>query len=102
MDNLKPCPFCGQVNATVQKSINEHSSNAGRKPKLTFWMHQNILMYHRQGSSVRQIVHLIRVHLGQTVSVGFVQNAIHQPLAEPLPAQPITGQLTLEEMESTA
>jgi hypothetical protein len=78
----------------VHKSINERKSNAGRKTILNRNIYHRIMMYHKGGSSVRQIVQYINTFEGEKVSVGFV----HKVIKMPAPTQLLDDQLTLDEL----
>jgi len=76
---------------SVHKSINEHKTRTGRKSILTKKMYHDIMMHHKGGSSIRQIVQLLSAFNNEKVSVGFVQKVIKMPP----PDEQLTDQLTL-------
>ena len=87
---------------TDHKSINEHKpkakSKAGRKTILTRRLYYDIMQFHNNGRSIRQIIHYIDTFRGEKLSVGFV----HKVIKMPPPSEQLEDQLTLDEQEHTA
>jgi len=86
---------------SVHKSINEHlpsQSTAGRKTIITRRLYHDVMMHHKNNTSIRNIIHIISAFNGIRLSVGTVHKIINMPA----PAEQLDDQLTINTMETVA
>ena len=88
-----------QSRLTVHESENEQViSRAGRKTKVTPKIYSEIMRWHKNGFSVRQIVHYLKSFENVDFSVGLVHKTIHTPQ----PSEQYDDQLTVDDMVVSA